>query len=185
MKPCIIVTERLCLRRWIESDNKPFIDMNKDLEIMEYFPKQLTESETLAMINRINLSFDNNGFGLFAIEHRATKEFLGFTGFSVPQFESFFTPCVEIGWRYKKESWGQGFATEAAKACLKYGFEKLDFSKIVSFTAALNRKSEQLMQRIGMNYVADFNHPKIEEGNRLCRHVLYEIPSKEPAPLEN
>lgn len=185
MNKCIIFTERLCLRRWIESDSKPFINMNRDPEVMEYFPKQLTESETLAMINRINLAFDNNGFGLWAVEDRFTKEFLGFTGFSIPQFQSFFTPCVEIGWRYKKESWGHGFATEAAKACLDYGFSKLGFTKIVSFTAALNRKSEQVMQRIGMSYVADFDHPKIEEESRLRRHVLYELTSNRQETFGN
>lgn len=175
MNPCIISTERLCLRKWIESDSKPFIKMNSDPDVMEYFPQLLTEVETLAMIKRINLAFDKNGFGLWAVENKITQEFLGFTGFMIPQFESFFTPCVEIGWRFKKESWGQGFATEAAKACLEYGFTKLAFTKIVSFTSALNIKSEKVMQRIGMNYVADFNHPKIENENRLCRHVLYEI----------
>ena len=175
MNSCIISTERLCLRKWIDSDNEPFIKMNSDPEVMEYFPQSSTRAETLAMINRINLAFDKNDFGLWAVENKITKEFLGFTGFMIPQFESFFTPCVEIGWRFKKESWGQGFATEAAKACLDYGFNKLGFNKIVSFTSSLNLKSEKVMQRIGMRYVADFYHPKIEKENKLCRHVLYEI----------
>ncbi len=175
MNPCIISTERLCLRRWIDSDSDPFIKMNSDPEVMEYFPELLTEAETLAIINRINLAFDMNGFGLWAVENKITKDFLGFTGFMIPQFESFFTPCVEIGWRFKKESWGQGFATEAARACLDYGFNELGFTKIVSFTSTLNQKSEKVMQRIGMRYVSDFDHPKIEKENRLCRHVLYEI----------
>ncbi|MEO6868592.1 MAG: GNAT family N-acetyltransferase, partial [Ginsengibacter sp.] len=83
-------------------------------------------------------------------------------------------PCIEIGWRFRKESWGQGLATEAAKACIDYGFNKLGFTKIVSFTSALNVKSEKVMQRIGMNYVANFDHPKIEKENLLCQHVLYE-----------
>jgi RimJ/RimL family protein N-acetyltransferase len=175
MNPCKILTERLCLRTWIESDSQPFITMNRDADVMRFFPKQLSAPESMAMISRINLSFDNNKFGLFAVEHRLTKKFLGFTGFSSPQFESFFTPCIEIGWRYRRDSWGQGFATEAAKACLVYGFETLGFSKIVSFTSAINRKSIQVMERIAMSHVAEFNHPNIEEGSLLCRHVLYEI----------
>ncbi|MFS8082220.1 MAG: GNAT family N-acetyltransferase [Ginsengibacter sp.] len=175
MKPCIISTERLCLRRWIDSDSASFIKMNSDPQVMKYFPQLSTSAETMAMINRINLAFDINGFGLWAVENKITKEFLGFTGFMIPQFESFFTPCVEIGWRLKKESWGQGFATEAAKACLDYGFNKLGFNKIVSFTSSVNLKSEKVMQRIGMSYVVNFDHPKIEKENKLCRHVLYEI----------
>jgi [ribosomal protein S5]-alanine N-acetyltransferase len=77
--------------------------MNKDIEVMKYFPKVLTDSETAAMVQRINL--------------KLTKEFIGFTGFSILTFETFFTPCIEISWRYKKEVWGRGFATEAAIAC--------------------------------------------------------------------
>lgn len=182
MNSCIISTDRLCLRRWIDSDSEVFIRMNSDPEVMEYFPQLSTEAETLAMISRINLAFDKNGFGLWAVENKITKEFLGFTGFMIPQFDSFFTPCIEIGWRLKKESWGQGFAAEAASACLNYGFNKLDFHKIVSFTSILNQKSEKVMQRIGMSRVTDFNHPKIESENRLCRHVLYEI-SRDKAVL--
>lgn len=175
MNPCIISTERLCLRKWIESDIEVFIKMNSDPEVMKYFPQLSNEAETLAMVNRINIAFDKHGFGLWAVENKITKEFLGFTGFMIPQFESFFTPCVEIGWRFKNESWGQGFATEAAKACIDYGFHNLGFNKIVSFTSALNLKSERVMQRIGMTYVCSFDHPKIEKENQLCRHVLYEI----------
>lgn len=171
----LIDTPRLCLRRWIESDYEQFIEMNKDEEVMAYFPRPLTAVETLAMINRINVSFESNGFGLFAVEYKETKQFLGFTGFSVPGFQSFFTPCVEIGWRFKKDSWGRGFATEAAKACLDYGFEKMAFRKIVSFTSVLNQRSERVMQRIGMKYVTEFDHPQIAAGSRLCKHVLYEI----------
>ncbi len=171
-------TLRLNLRKWIDSDTQPFIEMNKDAEVMKYFPSTLTEAETLKMIERINLGFEKNGFGLFAVENKLTKEFIGFTGFAIPTFEAFFTPCVEIGWRLKKEFWGQGFATEAAAACLQYGFADLGFDKIVSFTSVLNTNSEKVMKRIGMKYVADFDHPKLGKDSILCRHVLYEICKK-------
>jgi RimJ/RimL family protein N-acetyltransferase len=177
MSKYIISTGRLGLRRWIETDTQPFIEMNSDPHVMKYFPKLLTEEETLLMIQRIHNGFEKNGFGLFVVENKQTQEFLGFTGFSVPVFESFFTPCIEIGWRYKKQAWGQGFATEAANACLQYGFSQLGFDKIVSFTAAINIKSEKLMQRIGMNKINEFEHPNIEKTHPVCRHVLYEIAS--------
>jgi [ribosomal protein S5]-alanine N-acetyltransferase len=175
MNSYILSTERLGLRRWIDSDITPFAEMNADADVMEYFPKTLTYSETLEMVQRINLHFDKNNFGLFAVEDKITKEFIGFTGFSIPTFDSFFTPCVEIGWRYKKEKWGHGYATESAKACLKYGFDTLNFSKIVSFTSSANRKSINVMEKIGMAYEADFDHPRIEKNSILCRHVLYQI----------
>ena len=171
----IITTERLGLRRWVDTDTQPFIEMNSDPDVMKYFPKLLSEEETLLMIQRIHHGFEKNGFGLFAVENKRTFELLGFTGFSIPGFESYFTPCIEIGWRYKKKAWGQGFATEAANACLQYGFSKLGFNKIVSFTATININSEKLMQRIGMKKMNEFDHPNIAKTHPVCRHVLYEI----------
>jgi ribosomal-protein-alanine N-acetyltransferase len=175
MHPYILSTERLGLRKWIDSDIPPFIEMNKDADVMKYFPKVLTDEETVELVERIRLHHDKNNFGLFAVENKQTNEFIGFTGFSIPAFDSFFTPCVEIGWRYKKEAWGYGFATEAANACCAFGFESLAFDKIVSFTSAVNVNSEKVMKRIGMKYISDFDHPKIEKNSALCRHVLYAI----------
>ena len=175
MNSYIISTERLGLRKWIEQDIRPFAEMNNDVDVMKYFPKVLTEQETFEIVQRINLHFDKNNCGLFAVEHKLTKQFIGLTGFAIPSFETFFTPCVEIGWRYKKEAWGQGFATEAAGACLKYGFETLQFDKVFSFTSTINLNSEKVMKKIGMNKVGEFEHPKIEVTNILCKHVLYEI----------
>lgn len=175
MSSYIISTERTGLRRWIDSDLKPFTEMNKDKEVMQYFPDTLTDQETADMVERINLHFEKNGFGLFAVENKLTGQFIGFTGFAIPAFESFFTPGIEIGWRYRKEAWGQGFATEAASACLCYGFDTLQFDKVVSFTAAVNINSEKVMKRIGMKRVAFFDHPKIDRQSILCRHVLYQI----------
>jgi [ribosomal protein S5]-alanine N-acetyltransferase len=175
MNSYIISTERLGLRKWKDSDILPFAGMNRDPEVMKYFPGTFSEAETRSMVKRIQSHFDRNRFGLFAVELKTSGEFIGFTGFSIPAFESFFTPCVEIGWRYKKEFWGKGYAAEAARACLTYGFETLQLEKIVSFTSPLNINSEKLMKRIGMNYLGDFDHPLIQKDHVLCRHVLYEI----------
>ena len=166
MNTYLITTPRLLLRQWQPSDVAPY-------------PKLLTEEETEAMVERIKTHFDKYGFGLFAVEHKGTKEFIGYTGFMVPAFESFFTPCIEIGWRYKKEVWGQGFATEAAIACLHYGFETLGFEKVFSFTAVINISSEKVMKRIGMAHIGYFDHPKVEKSSVLCRHVLYQITKEE------
>jgi len=171
----IIATPRLGLREWLPTDILPFIAMGKDPEVMRYFPSLLSEEQTLQMIDRIQTGFSKNGYGLYAVEEKSSGTFIGFTGFSIPRFESFFTPCVEIGWRYQKEAWGKGYATEAAKACLQYGFETLGFTEVVSFTSVLNTPSEQVMQRAGMTKKAEFDHPNIPSGHQLCRHVLYHI----------
>lgn len=173
MHPYIISTNRLGLRLWTAADIPPFVDMNRDANVMRYFPALLSEQETHAMVQRIQTGFANNGFGLYAVELKNTNEFIGFTGFSIPRFESFFTPCVEIGWRLKHAAWGKGYATEAAKACLHYGFNTLGFDKVYSFTAAVNTPSENVMKKAGMIKAGEFNHPLLAPDSLLCRHVLY------------
>ena len=147
----------------MESDIVSLAQMNSDKKVMEYFPNTLSQDESIEIVNRINKHFDRNGFGLFAIKLKETSEFIGFTGFSIPSFESHFTPSTEIVWRYKKEVWGNGYASEAAKVCLRYCFETLKFDKVFSFTAVVNKPSEELMKRIGMQYIAGSN---ISELNR-------------------
>jgi len=169
----IIETDRLGLRHWISSDIPKFIKMNKDPRVMEYFPKLLSAEETLNMVNKISRSFQENGFGLWAVEVKDSKEFIGFLGLSIPKFEADFTPCVEIGWRFAHAYWGRGYAQEAGKACLDYGFTVLGLREIVSFTSAINKRSINVMEKIGMEYVRSFNHPRIESGNKLQEHVLY------------
>ena len=93
----------------------------------------------------------------------------------IPRFESYFTPCVEIGWRLSKENWGNGYAIEAAKACIQFGFDILQIEKIVSFTSVYNQRSEIVMKRIGMEYNGIFEHPMIDKSHFLCNHVLYSI----------
>jgi len=166
-------TPRLILREWKNSDSPIFIEMNRDERVMEFFPSLLTEEESLAMIVRIKKLLAENNFGLWAVERKDTNEFIGFVGLSIPRFQTDFTPCVEIGWRLAHKHWGYGFATEAAAACLDYGFNVLKLNEIVSFTSVLNIKSMNVMKKIGMNYVKDFEHLNIEDGNRLKRHVLY------------
>ena len=173
MSDYIISTERLGLRLWQPEDFIPFAEMGRDRDVMEYFPSLLTNDETKTMMQRIENHFVKHGFGLYAVETKASKQFIGYTGFMVPSFESFFTPCIEIGWRLHRSAWGKGYATEAAKACLLYGFATLQFDKVYSFTSLINARSEKVMQKIGMQKIGEFNHPKIVEGDRLCRHVLY------------
>jgi RimJ/RimL family protein N-acetyltransferase len=130
-----------------------------------------------AMADRIEAGFEKNGFGLWAVEVPGRAAFIGFIGLQVPNFEAHFTPCVEIGWRLSAESWGNGFATEGAKAALAFGFRSLRLKEILSFTVPANVRSRRVMERIGMTHSPedDFDHPLIEEGHRLRRHVLYRI----------
>lgn len=171
----ILTTERLLLRKWSNDDMPTLIQMNQDKEVMKFFLNTLNEEESLAFYNRVQDHFVTNGFGLYVVEDKFTNSFMGYTGFMIANFESSFTPCVEIGWRFKKEYWGNGYATEAAKACLDFGFSNLHFQNIHSFTSVHNKKSEEVMKRIGMKEIGMFEHPKIDPNHFLCLHVHYQI----------
>lgn len=93
----------------------------------------------------------------------------------VPTFEAHFTPCVEIGWRLARDVWGQGYATEAARAVLDHAFAALALDEVVSLTVLANLPSRAVMERIGMTRspADDFDHPRLPPGHVLRRHVLY------------
>lgn len=174
-----IETKRLTLRSWKESDIGEFIRMNQDREVMRYFPNVLTGEESIDFARRIQKEFEEKGYGLYAVEEKESETFLGYVGLHQANFEADFTPCVEIGWRLKREAWGKGYATEAAKACLAYAFETLKLDKIYSFTAKINQPSKNVMKKIGMEYLKDFDHPQLSSGHPLEKHVLYIISSNE------
>jgi RimJ/RimL family protein N-acetyltransferase len=168
-------TPRLILRDWQPSDHEPYIALNADPEVMEFFPSVMTREQTMAQISRITGFIAENGYGLFAVERKDDHRFIGFAGLNYVTFESHFTPCTEIGWRLDKADWGHGFATEAAEACLGFGFGKLNLGEIYSFTSIHNTRSENVMKKIGMKRTGTFDHPLIPGGSMLKEHVLYKI----------
>jgi RimJ/RimL family protein N-acetyltransferase len=142
---------------------------------MEHFPAVLTRVESDAFAARIRAELAERGFGLWAVEAPGVAPFIGFTGLAVPRFAAHFTPCVEIGWRLAREHWGRGYAPEAARAALAFGFERLGLAEIVSFTALGNARSRRVMEKLGMTHdpAGDFEHPGLPPGHPLRRHVLY------------
>jgi RimJ/RimL family protein N-acetyltransferase len=111
------------------------------------------------------------------VERQDTRGFIGYVGLWPATFPAHFTPAVEVGWRLAADQWGQGYATEGARAALEYAFGKLDFKEIVSFTSAINVRSWRVMERLGMrrDLSGDFEHPNVPEGHPLRPHVLYRI----------
>jgi RimJ/RimL family protein N-acetyltransferase len=173
----MLETDRLLLRRWKMSDREPFAEMNADPRVMEFFPGVLSREESDELIDRIENHFENHGFGLFAIEVKADKTFVGFMGLHVTTFQAHFTPAVEIGWRIAASAWNQGFATEGSRAVVRFAFDHLRLDAIVSFTAPENVASRRVMEKLGMthNPADDFDHPRLPEGHRLRRNVLYRL----------
>jgi RimJ/RimL family protein N-acetyltransferase len=170
-------TERLVLRRWCDADRAPFAAMNADPVVMEFLPNPLTRRESDEFVDRIERAFEAHGWGLWAVEVVEHGGFAGFVGLWPADFDADFTPAVEIGWRLDARFWGQGYAPEAARAALEFGFEQVGLGEIVSFTAVINERSQRVMQKIGMTRDPneDFDHPRLTNGHRLRRHVLYRI----------
>jgi ribosomal-protein-alanine N-acetyltransferase len=170
-------TERLLLRRWTDADRAPFAAMNDDPEVMEFFPARLTRAEADALVDRIERDFETEGFGLWAVERRDTGEFIGFTGLSRVRHDIPVRGEVEVGWRLARAAWGQGFASEAARASLDHGFGTAGLDAIMSMTAVVNVRSRAVMERIGMRYdpASDFEHTSVAVGHVLRPHVVYRI----------
>jgi [ribosomal protein S5]-alanine N-acetyltransferase len=171
----ILSTPRLRLRTWHAADIEPFSQINADPQVMQYFPAPLQATETLAMLERIQQHFEEYGFGLYAAEYIPDNQLIGFIGFSHPRFEAAFTPCVEIGWRLDSKYWRMGLAYEGAKACLEYGFSQLGFTEVYSFTALSNQASENLMKKLGLQKIDEFEHPNLPADSSLKLHSLYKI----------
>jgi RimJ/RimL family protein N-acetyltransferase len=172
-------SDRVSLRRWRDEDRDAFAAINSDARVMEYFQASLSRAESDAMVDGIQKHFNEHDFGLWAIEVPGVASFIGFAGLAVARFSAHFTPCVEIGWRLAFEHWGHGYATEAARLALGYGFGKLALPEIVSFTTATNRRSRAVMERLGMRRdpAHDFDYPSLPKNHPLLRHVLYRLRS--------
>lgn len=172
-----VTTERLLLRQWREEDLEPFAKLNADPKVMEFFPAVKTREESDLSVKFFSEHIERHDWGFWAASLLNTGEFIGFIGLQPVPFQAAFTPAVEIGWRLAFEHWGKGYATEGAKASLRYGFEKLHLQEIFSFTVPRNMRSRAVMERIGMHHDPhnDFDHPKLPPGHPLRRCVFYRI----------
>jgi ribosomal-protein-alanine N-acetyltransferase len=180
----VIETPRLRLRHWIDADFEPLVEMNADPRVMEFFPSVVSREETEGIWRRVHEHFAMYGFGLWAMEVGGT--FAGWLGLMRPRFETYFTPCVEVGYRLRTEFWGRGLATEGGRAALRYGFEHLKLDEIVAFTIPANTRSRRVMEKIGLVFSGEFDHPFVAEGHPMRRHVLYRISRRawEAPPLD-
>jgi ribosomal-protein-alanine N-acetyltransferase len=118
----MIRTSRLVMRRWRDDDRAPFAALNEDPTVMEHMTTTLTREHSDAFVDRIEACWDERGWGLWAIEVPDVAPFIGYTGLW-PADHIMGEPTVEVGWRLVHEHWGHGYATEAAREALRFGFE--------------------------------------------------------------
>ena len=169
-------SDRLRLRQWQAADLPAFAEKGADPVVMEHFPARLDRERSDALALRFKAMIDDRGWGVWALERKAGGEFIGFVGLNIPSDELPFSPCVEIAWRLAQGYWHQGYASEAARVALRFGFVELDLEEIVAFTSLGNLRSQAVMARLGMRRSPEnFQHPALPEGHPLREHCLYRL----------
>ena len=171
----LFISSRLGFRTWLDDDIQEMTLLNADKEVMEFFPFLPSEKQTIEFIQRMQNQFSESGFCYFPVDDLKSNSFIGFIGLSIQQFDSDFTPCVDIGWRMNKKYWGKGLATEGALECIKFAKNYLQLDRIYSMASKTNSNSIKVMEKIGMTYIKDFEHPKLEKHPTLKKCVLFAI----------
>ena len=174
-KRYIFKSDRLGFRNWINSDIPKLAEINSDPQVMEFFPSIPNYQQTEEFIERMKKQFTEKGFCYFAVDKLIDNEFIGFVGISEQNYESEFTPCVDIGWRLSRKEWNKGFATEGAKKCLEFAFNNIGLTSVKSICPIINERSERVMKKLGMNKKMTFKHPLLKDYKELEKCILYEI----------
>lgn len=174
MLPYLFRSARLGFRRWRKSDLDAFTAINTNPEVMRFFEKPLQREDTQAMMERMELLYEEKRYCYFAVDELESQTLIGTIGLGWKTFEADFTPTVDIGWRIGKAWWNQGFCTEGAKACLDYAKQQ-EISQLVSMASIGNLASIQVMKKIGMHYAKDFDHPELQDSPSIQRCSLYQI----------
>ena len=177
-EPFEIRTPRLRVPSLRDDYLEPYSALNADPRVMEYYPSVLSREESQARFALGQARMAEQGYGFWAVEVIGGAPWIGLVGLANPDFSAPFLPAVEIGWRLAAPHWSQGYATEAVRAVLAYGFERLALSEIVAFTTVANVRSRRVMDKLGMRYSPgeDFLHPKVPDGHPVQPHVLYRLP---------
>ncbi len=174
MKKYLFQTERLGIRNWEDSDIPPFSKMGKDKAVMEFFPSLLTEEASTNFIRRMQIQFTKKGYAYLAVDILESGEFIGMIGIMDQNYNKDLGDFIDIGWRLKQSAWGKGYATEGAKGWLDFAFKELDIKQIYSVASLLNVNSENVMKKLNLNKIGEFDHPKIPQ-EHLKRCCLYKI----------
>ncbi|MFD3554692.1 GNAT family N-acetyltransferase [Streptomyces goshikiensis] len=167
-----IRTPRLLLRRWTDDDLVPLSEINADPEVMRWIGdgSTLDLDQTAEDIERFEDEWDDEGFGLFAVELLASGELIGVVGLSVPEWLPEVLPAVEITWRLGRSYWGQGYASEAAQATLEFALQDRGLDRVIAINRAGNDDSENVIRKLGMEPDRDTTDP--EHGHLLQVHTI-------------
>jgi RimJ/RimL family protein N-acetyltransferase len=158
-----------------EKRSSPVREAKFDPAVMQSLGGVLSRDESDAYVERAERHLLETGFCPWAVEAPGVSPLIGAVGLKRIEFEASFTPAVEVAWRLHRPYWGQGYATEAARAAIDDGFRRVGLREIIAMTALLNTVSIRVMEQLGMVRSIEFDHPKCLEGSPLRRHVLYRL----------
>ncbi len=180
----VIRTPRLVLRPFTDVDREPFYELNTHPAVAQSLGSAPTRAESDAMVVRYSEELERESWGLWAVEVAGGDPFVGMVGLHRVRPHLPCAPAVEVGWRLHPDHWGHGYATEAAGASLRHGFEVGELEEIVAFTTVRNTRSQAVMARLGMvrDPSGDFEHPGLPAGSPLRPHVLYRVTPSRLAP---
>ncbi len=171
----LFTSQRLGFRTWKQSDVALMAEINADANVMRYFPSTQNVAETEAFVQRMISMYEKSGYCYFAVDELDTGAFIGFIGIAYQEYDAPFTPCTDVGWRLKQTSWGKGYATEGAAACLEFAFKNNFTDELYSVAPGVNHPSINVMQKIGMKFDLHFNHPKLTEFPALQLCHVYKL----------
>jgi RimJ/RimL family protein N-acetyltransferase len=186
--PLEVETERLILRQWRDSDRESFAAMNADPEVMRYFTAPRSRAESDALLDWMRAKWRRDGFGFWVVELKGAGDnprgLIGFCGLNQADFPKHLLPFVEVGWRLMCWAWGNGYATEAARASLALGFETLGLAEVVAPAIAGNARSRAVMERLGMRHdpADDFDDPNEAVGSLIRPLVVYRLSCEDWKP---
>jgi RimJ/RimL family protein N-acetyltransferase len=145
----ILETDRLYLREFLDSDYKDLCGILQDKDVMYAYEHPFSDDEVKSWYNKLIAGhYEKHGFGLWAVIHKETNEFLGQCGLTIQNLNG--NEYLEIGYLFKKKHWHKGYAAEAALASKKYAFEILNAEKVYSIIRDINIASQNVAKRIGM-----------------------------------
>ncbi|MHA1559229.1 MAG: GNAT family N-acetyltransferase, partial [Alphaproteobacteria bacterium] len=141
------------------------------------FAQTLTRQQSDDLVHRLSAALNEWGMTVFAAEEKASGRFIGMIGLMPVSAKLPIAPAVELGWRLASDVWGQGLATEGARAALRAGFEDYGLERQLAFTTPRNKASRRVMEKVGLlrNMAVDFDHPDISSGHPSRRQIVYEV----------
>ncbi len=172
----LLTTARLVLRSWLPEDLPAFAALNADPEVMRYLGAPLTSGQAEQLASDIQDRFVQRGFGMLPVERRDDGAFLGISGINYTPWY----PDEEIGWRFAREHWGHGYATESAAAWMSWAFTDLGVPRLISVTDLPNARSIAVMRRLGMVFDHEAElEDEAEVGGERFRAVIHSITAEQ------